>query len=166
MSKGLARWVAGAFLVWTGFAQALGLGEIESRSRLNQLVSAQIPIVSASTAELDSLSVSLAANEEFDRAGIERGEFLSTLRFIVENQTIRVTSKQIAREPFVTFLLEVRWSGGRPNRQPASPGCAGIATESVAASITKAGLRRPHSHFSAGWQPHRLIARSAHCRRC
>ncbi len=117
MSKGLARWVAGAFLVWAGFAQALGLGEIESRSRLNQLVSATIPILSASPTEIDSISVSLAANEEFERAGIERAEFLSALRFTVENQTIKVTSKQIAREPFVSFLLDVRWSGGRLLRE-------------------------------------------------
>ncbi|MGH6961411.1 MAG: type IV pilus assembly protein FimV, partial [Dongiaceae bacterium] len=117
MSKRLSGWVGWAFLGWAGFAQALGLGEIESRSRLNQLVSATIPILSASGTELDSISVQLASNEEFDRAGIERSEFLSALRFAVENEAIRVTSKQIAREPFVSFLLEVRWSGGRLLRE-------------------------------------------------
>jgi pilus assembly protein FimV len=117
MSKRLAGWVACACLGWTGFAHALGLGEIEPRSRLNQQVAATIPVLSASGAELDSLTVQLASNEDFDRAGIERAEFLSTLRFTVENDVIRVSSKQIAREPFVSFLLDVRWSGGRLLRE-------------------------------------------------
>jgi pilus assembly protein FimV len=117
MSKRLAGWVAVACLGWAGFAHALGLGEIESRSRLNQLVSASIPVLSASGAELDSLTVQLASNEDFERAGIERAEFLSTLKFTVENDVIRVSSKQIAREPFVSFLLDVRWSGGRLLRE-------------------------------------------------
>jgi len=117
MSKRLAGWVAGAFLGWTGFAHALGLGEIESQSNLNQQVAATIPILSASVAELDSVVVELASNEDFERSGIERAEFLSTLRFTVENGVIRVSSKQIAREPFVSFLLDVRWDGGRLLRE-------------------------------------------------
>jgi pilus assembly protein FimV len=104
-------------LGWAGFAHALGLGEIESRSRLNQQVVATIPVLSASGAELDSLTVELAANEDFERAGLERSEFLSSLKFTVENDVIRVSSKQIAREPFVSFLLDVRWSGGRLLRE-------------------------------------------------
>ena len=117
MSKRLAGLVGVAFLGWAGFAQALGLGEIESRSRLNQQVSATIPILSATGVEIDSLTVELASNEEFERAGMERAEFLSSLRFAVENETIRVTSKTIAREPFVSFLLDVKWSGGRLLRE-------------------------------------------------
>ncbi|MGQ0587140.1 MAG: FimV/HubP family polar landmark protein [Gammaproteobacteria bacterium] len=117
MSKGLARWVAGAFLLWAGFAQALGLGEIEPRSRLNERLSATIPILSATGIEIDSLTVELASNDDFERAGMERAEFLSSLKFTVEGETIRVTSKSIAREPFVAFLLDVRWSGGRLLRE-------------------------------------------------
>ena len=117
MSKRLAGWVAVACLGWAGFAHALGLGEIESRSRLNQLIQASIPILSASGAELDSLTVQLASNEDFERAGIERTEFLSSLKFTVENDVIRVSSKAIAREPFVSFLVDARWSGGRLLRE-------------------------------------------------
>src|SRR5688572_17103865 len=117
MSKRLANWMAWSCLCWAGFAQALGLGEIESQSRLNQKVIATIPILSASGPELDSIAVNLASNEEFDRAGMERSEFLSTLRFVVENDTIKITSKQIARDPFVSFLLDVRWQGGRLLRE-------------------------------------------------
>jgi pilus assembly protein FimV len=129
--------VACAFLGWTGFAHALGLGEIESRSRLNQIVAASIPILSAAGGEIDSITVQLASNEDFERAGIERSEFVSALRFTVENDTIRVTSKQIAREPFVGFVLDVRWSGGRLLREytllldPPNLASAGISAPRV-----------------------------------
>ena len=117
MFKRAAGLLAWALLGWAGFAHALGLGEIESQSRLNQLVRASIPILSASGAELDSVTVQLASNEDFERAGMERTEFLSSLKFAVDGETVRVTSKQIAREPFVSFLLDVRWSGGRLLRE-------------------------------------------------
>ncbi|HUR40859.1 MAG TPA: FimV/HubP family polar landmark protein [Verrucomicrobiae bacterium] len=105
-----------ALLGWAGLAQALGLGEIEIRSRLNQPISALIPI-SAAAGEADDLIVELASNDEFDRAGMERSEFLSSLRFELQGDAIKVTSKQIAREPFVSFLVDVRWSGGRLLRE-------------------------------------------------
>src|SRR5689334_3442192 len=117
MFKRAAGLLAWALLGWAGFAHALGLGEIESQSRLNQLVRASIPILSASAAELDSVTVQLASNEDFERAGMERSEFLSSLKFAVDGESVKVTSKQIAREPFVSFLLDVRWSGGRLLRE-------------------------------------------------
>lgn len=117
MSKRLSGVVGMLVLAWTGSAWALGLGEIEAKSRLNQPLSAQIQISSSTPAELDSLVVVLASNEDFERAGIERREFLSNLKFELQGNVIRVRSKEIAREPFVTFLLDLRWKGGRLLRE-------------------------------------------------
>ncbi|MEK6805393.1 MAG: FimV/HubP family polar landmark protein [Pseudomonadota bacterium] len=96
---------------------ALGLGEIEIRSRLNQPLSASISITSTSLAELNSASVRLASNEDFERAGIDRTDFLSSLEFEIKGDQLYVSSRQPAREPFVSFLVEVRWSGGRLLRE-------------------------------------------------
>lgn len=117
MSKKRAGLLALAFLAWSGFAHALGLGEIEVRSRLNQPLSAVIPVSATQPGELEGVIVELAGNEEFERYGLERPEFLSSLRFAVQGNTIVVSSKQIAREPFVSFLLDVRWAGGRLLRE-------------------------------------------------
>lgn len=117
MARKLAWMMAGTSLVWGGLAHALGLGEIEVKSYLNQPLSAVIPVSSANPAELDSLTVELAGNEAFERAGLERPEYLSSLRFEVKGSTIVVRSKDPAREPFVSFLLDVRWGGGRLLRE-------------------------------------------------
>ncbi len=117
MLRTLAKWVALAALGWGCSAYALGLGEIEIQSRLNQRLSAVVPISSATPRELESLNIELASNEDFERAGMERAEFLSSLKFEIKDNIIRVTSKDLAREPFVSFLLDVRWSGGRLLRE-------------------------------------------------
>ncbi|HUS24676.1 MAG TPA: FimV/HubP family polar landmark protein [Candidatus Binatia bacterium] len=111
------RLAALALAGWAGLVQAVGLGEIEVKSRLNQPLNAVIPITSGTPKELDTLGVELATNEEFERAGMDRAEFLSSLRFKVDNGAIRVSSRDLAREPFVSFLLSVRWNGGRLLRE-------------------------------------------------
>lgn len=117
MLKTLAKLVPLAALGWVCSAHALGLGEIEIKSRLNQPLSAVIPISAATPREMESLSIELASNEDFERSGMERAEFLSSLKFEIKDSIIRVTSKELAREPFVSFLLDVRWNGGRLLRE-------------------------------------------------
>src|SRR5205085_10454332 len=133
MAKVRAGVVALAFLGWCGLAHALALGDIQVHSHLNQVLNAEIPVSVSNPGEADDLIVELASNEEFEQHGIERGEFLSALRFTVNGSSIKVCSKQIAREPFPTSLLHVRWAGGRLLREytvllgpPARAGPSGI----------------------------------------
>ena len=58
---------------------ALGLGEIEVNSFLNQPLSAEIEVISARPGEVDDLLVSLATREAFTRAGLDRPRHLSDL---------------------------------------------------------------------------------------
>ena len=102
-------------------ASGLGFGNIESKSALNQPLDARIPLLSADSQDLDSVSVSLASPEAFKRAGVDRPFSLSRLRFeVVKNggkPYIHVTSRDPVKEPFLDFLLEVRWPGGRVMRE-------------------------------------------------
>ncbi|WP_159431047.1 FimV/HubP family polar landmark protein [Fontimonas thermophila] len=101
-------------------AAALGLGDIDVRSRLNQRFSATIPLTSTSAAELQTLKIGLASNAEFAKAGIERPAYLSSLKFEVKTDgvpRIEITSDQPAREPFLTLLLEVSSGGNRLLRE-------------------------------------------------
>ena len=72
MVRNLSLAAALTSLVWLPTAMALGLGEIEVTSRLNQPLTASIP-VSGSGGEIESLAVRLANNEAFQRAGIVHG---------------------------------------------------------------------------------------------
>lgn len=96
----------------------LGLGEIESRSVLNENFSADIALLSVAEGELGSIKVRLGSTEAFARAGVERMFMLSSMRFDpvrLDNgkAVIRVTTSEPVREPFLDFLVEVNWPKGR-----------------------------------------------------
>ena len=96
---------------------ALGLGEIESVSSLNQPFKAKIDLLSVGNTNVGSLKVKVASPSVFSRVGIERPNFLNGLRFrsAVENgkPVILVSSSQPVKEPFINFLLEVSWPKGQ-----------------------------------------------------
>jgi len=101
---------------------ALGLGKLELQSALNQPLKARVELLSATADELASLKVSLAAQDAFDRAGIQRSFLLTQLRFRIQetekgSDYIRIYSSDPIREPFLNFLLEINWSKGRLYRE-------------------------------------------------
>ena len=102
---------------------ALGLGEIEVNSFLNQPLSAEIEVISARPGEIDDLLVSLATREAFTRAGLDRPRHLSDLKFTVnksedgETAVIMVSTRSAVKEPFLNFLIEADWSKGRLVRE-------------------------------------------------
>ncbi|MCP4285144.1 MAG: hypothetical protein GY792_11935, partial [Gammaproteobacteria bacterium] len=102
---------------------ALGLGEIEVNSFLNQPLSAEIEVISARPGEIDDLLVSLASREAFARAGLSRPRHLLDLRFAVrkneagDEAVIVVSTKAGIKEPFLNFLIEADWSKGRVLRE-------------------------------------------------
>jgi pilus assembly protein FimV len=103
-------------------AQALGLGNIELTSGLNQPFNARIELISPTPSEMTSLSVRLADPDAFRRAGIERSFLLTTLRIEIEESAtgadyIRITTREPVREPFLNFLLEASWANGRIFRE-------------------------------------------------
>jgi pilus assembly protein FimV len=122
MLKRLA--LALAVFAWWLPAQvfALGLGNIEMKSALNQPLDARIELLRAREGELKDLSVALASVDTFRRAGIERPAFLSQLKFEVMSNPggtpfIQVSSPQPITEPFLNFLIEVNWPNGRLLRE-------------------------------------------------
>ena len=102
---------------------ALGLGEIEVNSFLNQPLNAEIQVISARPGEIDDLLVSLASREAFTRAGLERPLHLSDLKFTVKKNeegdtaVIVVSTRTAIKEPFLNFLVEADWSKGRLLRE-------------------------------------------------
>jgi len=105
----------------TTTAQALGLGNIEVSSKLNQPLNAKVRLLSIPRQDMQNLGnikVRLASNEAFQRAGLERPFVLSTLRFKVAPTgdtaaNISISTTQPIKEPFLNFLLEIDWPNGR-----------------------------------------------------
>lgn len=103
-------------------AFALGLGPLEATSALNEPFKGRIEVLGAKATDFDALTVGLAGEEQFQRAGIERAAALFQLRFSVADTPdgkdyIAVTSKDPIREPFLNFLLEMNWGNGRLLRE-------------------------------------------------
>lgn len=118
--KLLGAVIAGALLLPnTGFT--LGLGEIEVNSALNQTLSADIELLSATVEDTENLIIKLASRKEFSRAGLDRPYSLNDLRFKSEEINgvpyIRVSSGSPIREPFLNFLVEIDWPNGHLLRE-------------------------------------------------
>ena len=106
----------------SGGVHALGLGDIEMFSALNQPLRAEIKLLSVRSDETDGLIATLASEEDFLRAGVARPFLLSQLRFTVLSKIdgspyIEVTSKNPIVEPFLNFLVEIDWPRGRLVRE-------------------------------------------------
>lgn len=103
-------------------AGALGLGDIKLSSYLNQPLKARIGLLPSQAGELDDAKITLAPNDAFERAGIERRDVLSQLDFQVVKGPdgrpyIQVTSQDPIKEPFLDFILQVTWPKGRLLRE-------------------------------------------------
>ena len=98
-------------------SNALSLGDIESKSSLNQPFQGRINLLQTNPAEVQKLRVRVASPEVFNRVGIDRPAFLNSIRFktAVQNgrPVILVSSNQPINEPFLNFLLEVSWPNGQ-----------------------------------------------------
>lgn len=102
-------------------AMALGLGPVQVKSKLNQPLDAEIPVIQGTAGEAEGLLVSLAAAEDFDRIGISRSRLNVPLEFKVvqgaNGPVIKVTSKDPVRDAYLDFLIEANWPKGRLLRE-------------------------------------------------
>ncbi|GAA3911088.1 FimV/HubP family polar landmark protein [Litoribacillus peritrichatus] len=104
------------------FALGLGLGDLKLKSALNQPLQAEIQLLQTRELVTEEILPSMASEEEFDRAGVERFFFLSDISFDVEltgngKGSLLLTTKQSIQEPFLNFLVEVNWPTGRVLRE-------------------------------------------------
>lgn len=103
-------------------AHALGLGEIQLNSALNQPLDAEIQLLGTGPDDLEELRVRLASPEAYTRAGIERLHTHTKMMFEVVRgvggtPVVRITSRNPVREPFLDFLIEANWSSGQVVRE-------------------------------------------------
>ena len=112
-----ARWAITPLLAAPAGAWALGLGEIELQSALNQPLRAEIAL-SATADEMQGLRVTLAGDDMFARRGLDRPAFLGGLEFRIVaaangRNVVQISSRESITEPFVTLLVEATWPRGR-----------------------------------------------------
>ncbi|MEO2183620.1 MAG: FimV/HubP family polar landmark protein, partial [bacterium] len=110
------------FALYCGSAFALGLGEIELKSALNQRFEAEIILSNVGDLEQREIIPNLATQQDFDRVGVNRDYHLTDLRFNARVREdgahiVHITSSKAIIEPFLNFIVEVIWPTGRILRE-------------------------------------------------
>ena len=110
--------IAAASALSSGMAQALQLGEMTLKSKLNQPLSVEIELLDVGGLTASEITPSLASSQAFVDAGVDRQAFLDDLTFTpVVNPSgrsvVRVTSSKPLPDSYIRFLLQVQWPNGR-----------------------------------------------------
>ncbi len=119
--RSVAAAVGASLLLPSATLHALGMGDIDVHSGLNQPLDATIRLISVDEGELDGLAVTLAPKAAFERMGLDRMKILSNLEFEVVSDSgapyVKVSSTVPVREPFLDFILSVNWANGQMLRE-------------------------------------------------
>lgn len=98
-------------------ALALGLGQPEILSKLNQPLQARIPLLLSPNERVTEIQVQLASEIEFAKQHIPRFAYLNNLQFKVieinQQPFIQITTAPAVVEPVLHFLLQVDTSSGK-----------------------------------------------------
>ena len=138
-------------------AWGLGLGDITLKSYLNEPLVAEVELLDVQNLTADDVRVRLATQEAFDRLGVDRAYFLTSISFevVIEDGAgkILLTTSKPLLEPYLDFLVETRWPDGRLLREytvlvdlPSTPAAAPsaklggsqVATEPAGSSASAA----------------------------
>ena len=149
MNKAGSGLLALALLGVGAEACALGLGEIEVKSGFNQPLVAELPILVERPEELDSLRVALAPPDAFARVGLDRPRGITAnLRFnIIRDEDgggrVRITSPTPVRDPYLIFLIDAQWEGGRLVREYSVLIDPPLVAPAIHTSVAPAVVQRP-----------------------
>jgi pilus assembly protein FimV len=99
------------------YSYALGVQDIEVLSGLNQPLNARARLNLDKGQKIYEIKAKLASPKDFKQSGLEIPHFLTRLRFkpkVDKDGTayIHITSREVVREPYLIFLVEVNWQGG------------------------------------------------------
>ena len=108
--------------IQAGSAYALGLGDLELESFLNEPLNAQVQLLNTGNLNEEQIRIRLATREDFERMGVERAYFLTQIKFEINidgqgQATISLTSEDPVLEPYLDFIVEARWPTGRLLRE-------------------------------------------------
>lgn len=122
MYRNLVRVIGLCVALDAGRVAALGLGDMKLHSAVNEPLNAEIKLLNIGNLNSSQIIVKLASSDDFQRAEVHRDFFLSSLEYTVEldkrgGPIITVETDQVVKEPYLNFLLEVKWPSGKLIRE-------------------------------------------------
>jgi pilus assembly protein FimV len=117
-----AVFIAVASSLFSTVAQALGVGELKVYSALDEPLEAEILLAPTGTKEIKTLQARLVARPDFDVATDATAPISREIRVTVTQRRdgqhlLKLYSEQPVREPYLRFLLQLDWAGGRLTRE-------------------------------------------------
>ena len=150
----LSRWAGALTLLYSSSVAAVGLGDLNLESYLNEPLQADVELLSIGRLGEEQIKVLLGSQEDFDRAGVPRDYFLLDLDFEIEiddsgSGRVLITTQEKVNEPYLNFLVELRWPTGRLLREYTilldpivfSEGYDSPVTEAIAERVTPEPVR-------------------------
>lgn len=122
MARKLAALAFSIGCLHAGSVFALGLGEVQLQSFLNEPLKASVDLLNMGGLHEDEIRIRLAAKEDFDKLGLERNYFLTSIVFNIVadgngGARILISSEEPVLEPYLDFIVEARWPTGRLIRE-------------------------------------------------
>ncbi len=122
MARRIAAVIFSLGCLHAGAVSALGLGELTLDSFLNEPFKAKVDLLNMEGLSEHQIRIRLATSEDFDRLGVDRAYFLTSLTFeiTVDDEgkgQILLNSEGPVLEPYLDFILEARWPSGRLLRE-------------------------------------------------
>jgi pilus assembly protein FimV len=101
---------------------ALGLGELTLDSFLNEPLKARVDLLNTGGLHQDEIRIRLATREDFEKMGLDRAYFLTSIKFEVKlddqgRAQVVMSSDDPVLEPYLDFIVEARWPSGRLLRE-------------------------------------------------
>lgn len=114
--------IAVAVYLFPMVVQALSLGELEVYSALDEPLYAEILLAPTGTKEIKTLQARLVARPDFDVATDATAPISGELRVTITQRqdgqhVLKLYSERPVREPYLRFLLQLDWAGGRLTRE-------------------------------------------------
>jgi len=108
---------APALMLTAADVSALGLGTINVQSNLDQPLKAEIELRVNPGDDVGSVKASIASRSDFQSNGIQYEEYVDSMNITLDRSSggarLKVDSSNVViKEPFVSFLVRVDWSGG------------------------------------------------------
>jgi pilus assembly protein FimV len=122
MARRIAAVIFSLGCLHTSAVSALGLGELTLDSFLNEPFKAKVDLLNMDGLSEHQVRIRLATSDDFDRLGVDRAYFLTSLTFEIKvdddgKGQILLRSEGPVLEPYLDFILEARWPTGRLLRE-------------------------------------------------
>ena len=120
-SKGLVRTALAAAvtasLLVPNAVYALGVGQVQVQSALNQRLNAEMELFAVKPDELENLTVKISTQMLSGNVSSQPSNFDYTIETRRGRYFLKLLSKQPMREPLLNFLIELEWPKGRLLRE-------------------------------------------------